>query len=108
MHKETLKRVQGLFTGYLYGRNDMDCKDCKHMKRFWRMIGGIEFRCCHEKTDRLPVELFGKHGTGFICRADGAGAPRIKSHPRWCPLREGKTRKGQYVAEWDGVKVKLP
>lgn len=85
----------------------MDCKDCKHMKKFRRLIGGIECRCCHEKTEQLPEELFGNHGAGFICRADGDGNPRIKSHPRWCPLRGRKTRKGRYVAEWDASKGKI-
>ena len=77
----------------------MDCKDCEHMKKFCCLIGGIECWCCHEKAEKLPVELFGSKGPGFICRVDGEGNPRIKSHPRWCPLRGRKTKKGRYVAE---------
>lgn len=72
----------------------MDCRDCKHLKRFQWMIGGKPYCVCdHEETAKLPVELFGLHGPGFICLADKKGEPRIKSHPRWCPLRAGKAKK---------------
>lgn len=74
----------------------MDCRDCEHLKRFQRMSGGKPYCICgHEETAKLPVELFGLHGPGFICLADKKGEPRIKSHPRWCPLRVDKVKKDQ-------------
>ncbi len=85
----------------------MDCRRCKHMKRFRRLIGGIECRCSHEKVEQLPKEIFGDCGAGFIYGADYPGEPKIKLHPSWCPLRERKTRKGRYVAEWDEKKGKI-
>lgn len=86
----------------------MDCRDCKHLKRFQRMIGGKPYCICdHEETAKVPVELFGLHGSGFICLMDDKGEPKIKSHPRWCPLRADKARKGQYVAKWDKDKGKI-
>lgn len=84
----------------------MDCRNCEYMKKFQRMSGGkAECQCCHEKAENLPVEWFGNKGVGFICYVDKDGDPRIKSHPRWCPLRTG--RAGKYVAEWDGEKGKI-
>ncbi len=72
----------------------MDCRDCKHLKRFQRMIGGKPYCICdHEETAKVSVELFGLYGPGFICLADKDGEPRIKSHPRWCPLRADKVKK---------------
>ena len=86
----------------------MDCRGCEYLKRFRRMSGGKPYCICsHEKVDKLPVELFGSKELGFICLADDKGDPKIKSHPRWCPLRTDKTKKGQYVAEWDEGKGKI-
>ncbi len=84
----------------------MDCRDCVYMKKFRRLVGGIECRCCHEKAEKLPLEWFGSRGPGFICYVDKEGNPRIKSHPRWCPLRPGNA-KGQYVVEWDRGKGRM-
>ncbi len=86
----------------------MDCRGCEHLKRFHRMSGDNPYCVCgHEKVDKLPVELFGPQRRGFICRADNNGHPRNKTHPRWCPLRAGKAKKGRYVAEWDDSKGKI-
>ncbi|MCM1120081.1 MAG: hypothetical protein NC543_12075 [bacterium] len=68
----------------------MDCRNCGQMKLFRRMGGGkAECYCCHEKA-----EMYGSK-PGLICLADNKGAPRIKSHPRWCPLRTAKAKKNK-------------
>lgn len=86
----------------------MDCRDCEHMKPFQRKSGGNPiFICGHEKVDKLPVELFGSRKRGFICLADDNGHPRNKTHPRWCPLQTGRSKKGRYTAEWDDSKGKI-
>ena len=86
----------------------MNCRDCEYMKPFQRKSGGNPiFICGHGKVDKLPVEVFGSQRRGFICRADNNGRPRNKTHPRWCPLRAGKTKKGRYVAEWDDSNGKI-
>lgn len=72
----------------------MDCRDCKYLNKFRWMSGGKPYCMCgHEKVFDLPEELFGGHDPGYICLADKDGEPRIKSHPRWCPLRADKVKK---------------
>lgn len=87
----------------------MDCKNCKKMKKFRQLLGihKIEYWCCHEKVEKMPSEIFGNRAPGFICYADEKGAPRTKTHPRWCPLPTENVKKGQYVAEWDEEKGKI-
>lgn len=86
----------------------MDCRECVYMKRFRRMSGGKPYCVCgHKKAEGLPVEIFGTKEPRFICLVDDEGEPRIKSHPRWCPLRGENLKKGQYVAEWDKSKGKI-
>ena len=86
----------------------MDCKYCEYMKTF-RNLHGLrqECWCGHKKVEEMPSETFGNRASGFICYTDEKGAPRIKTHPRWCPLPPVNVKKGRYAAEWDEKKGKI-
>lgn len=69
----------------------MDCRDCVYMKKFRRLVGGIECRCCHEKAEKLPLEWFGSRGPGFICYVDEEGnRDQVPSQVVPAAAREGQ------------------
>lgn len=86
----------------------MNCKNCKYMRKFRQLHGfRLECWCGHEKVEKMPSEMFGNRASGFICYTDEKGDPRIRTHPRWCPLPPENVKRGQYAAEWDEKKGKI-
>ena len=84
----------------------MNCKDCQYM--IYRMRGGGNkflgkirparkiFFCEHPEQDYIEDFLI-KHQTfhketGEIGFADGKGNLKMRTSPKWCPLRKGGTK----------------
>lgn len=76
------------------------CKECQYCElhnradsRFvgWHSYGRGYFFCENSETKKLPIKEFGNKMPGFI----GFGTPeydtklKMKTSPRWCPLRGG-------------------
>lgn len=85
----------------------MDCRDCVYMKKFRRLVGGIECRCCHEKAEKLPLEWFGSRGPGFICYVDEEGNPRSSPIPGGARCGQGRP-KGSMLWSGTGERAEWP